>query len=538
MLKKLAIITASLFTLALLFAGGIFFYSSTPSFCRSCHIMEPFYQSWTTSKHNDIACVKCHFEPGLAGSLKGKWQASALLVQYLTNTYSPKPFANIKDASCLQEGCHVKAELGETKPFKGKAAFNHQPHFQPGLQSDLTCTSCHSPLKGEKHISVNETHCYLCHLKGVDWESQEERIPDADCRLCHKTFPKVISLGSKNIEHEKYIEGNISCHECHSHVVKGGGKVEESTCFKCHDFQERLQIKEDKEKLHKIHVVAHVECFLCHDDISHQIDHKAKMEGSDCRSCHLAKHSGVKMLYSGRGGQGVPDKPGPMFQAGVDCIGCHNDPSPVVSPDFKGRTLTTVKQRCVECHNDERYGDILDKWKGFIKTRLQAVGEKMEKGEKKVGPKPEDPKMNKLYQEARYNYFFVKQSPGVHNVGYSKSLLEAAENKLDSILGEEPIEETEETEEEEIFWFEDTEGLAPVRFSHEFHQSMFPECGECHDNLFSMEKGSSDSLGLLTMSNMKRGKYCGHCHNGEEATNITESCDMCHVDKKTNGVVE
>lgn len=530
MLKRLLIPSGILLALLLLLLSGFFYYSSTPSFCRSCHNMEPYYQSWEKSKHNNVSCVTCHLEPGIAGTLRGKYQSSALLVKYLTNTYSPKPFANIKDASCLQKGCHVKTDLVETKPFKGKAAFDHRPHFKKGLQSNLSCTSCHSPLKGEKHISVNESHCYLCHLRHADWEAPKEKKTDKECGVCHKKLPEIVSLGQKNIEHKKFSEQKISCLECHSHVVKGRGTVGESTCFKCHDVPGRRGIS--KEKMHEIHVVAHIECYLCHDDILHRSDPKAKIAGSDCKSCHLAKHSGVKSLYSGRGGIGVPDRPGPMFRAGVDCIGCHDSPPPSTHKStFKGKTLKAVKQRCVECHNDERYGNILDQWKFYLKNRLKEVGKKIKEAERKIASHARNSETNRIFQEARYNYYFVEQSPGVHNLGYSKNLLNAAEKKLDMLLGIKSLEKEESrTEEEEVIWFQDTEGLAPVPFKHELHQSMF-SCKDCHDKVFSMERGSSDTLGRLTMSNMKRGKYCGHCHNGEDATDVTENCDMCHVKK-------
>ena len=32
---------------------------------QSCHIMEPYYQSWQESSHNDVACIECHFAAGL-----------------------------------------------------------------------------------------------------------------------------------------------------------------------------------------------------------------------------------------------------------------------------------------------------------------------------------------------------------------------------------------------------------------------------------------------------------------------------------------
>ncbi|MEN3039698.1 MAG: NapC/NirT family cytochrome c, partial [Candidatus Kryptonium sp.] len=42
-------------------------FTSRPSFCPTCHYMEPFYESWKASSHRDVTCVKCHFPPGFAG---------------------------------------------------------------------------------------------------------------------------------------------------------------------------------------------------------------------------------------------------------------------------------------------------------------------------------------------------------------------------------------------------------------------------------------------------------------------------------------
>ncbi len=530
MLKRFSLFAGGIAVLAFV-AIGFSSYSSSPTFCRSCHNMEPYYQSWKESKHSGITCTKCHFDPGIVGTLRGKFEASALVVKYLTGTYSPKPFAHIEDASCLQAGCHVKEKLGETKPFKGKAEFNHQPHFKEGLENDLKCTSCHSPLKIGKHISVNEMRCYLCHLQEFDSTKTTADNSDTQCALCHKKLPKLIELGKRNIEHETIAERKVNCYECHSDVVKGRGTVKESTCYNCHNFEERVVVKGKRVELHRIHAAKHLECFLCHEDIKHRSDPKAKVAGSDCKSCHLAKHSGIKTLYSGRGGLGTPDRPGPMFQAGVDCIGCHDSAWPALNPDFKGQSKIALKKRCVECHNnDKRYGEILEQWKEIIEKRLNEVASKMEKAKFKFGKKPDDQKIARLMENASYNYYFVNQSVGIHNVGYSLNLLEAAENSLNLAMGLEIRGEVLAVPKEKgIFWFVDTEGLDPVRFDHSLHQTMSPECGDCHDRYFDMDFGSADSLGLLTMSNMIRGKYCGGCHNGEGATAVTEDCTFCHI---------
>lgn len=531
MLRKLAALTAIVVVVLIVAVAGVFHYSSSPSFCRNCHLMEPYYQSWSVSKHNDIDCVTCHFEPGVAGTIKGKFQASALLVKYLTKTYSPKPFAKIEDASCLREGCHARDKLGETAPFKGKAAFNHKPHFREDLQSSLTCTSCHSPMDSVTHISVNEQHCYLCHLRDVDVITPEGEKPDKECAVCHRDLPRVIHLGRRNIVHEELSERKIKCTECHGSVVRGRGRVAENTCYNCHEFTERAKTREDVFKLHNIHVKAHVECYLCHDEIKHGIDEKARLAGSDCRSCHMEKHSGVKTLYSGRGGLGAPERPGPMYQAGVDCIGCHDVPEPAPEPDFNGKTLIAVKKRCVECHNDKRYGDILDRWKKLIETRVEQVGAKLKKAEAAMKGKWHETDKKQLFEDARFNYQFVSQSVGIHNVGYSEELLKVAEKKLDTLLGASVKEEGEEAAvSRDVFIFEDTEGLPPAVFNHSAHRARTRDCRACHEELFPMERGATDKLGLMTMSNMSRGKFCGACHNGEDAKSVKEDCAMCHVE--------
>jgi nitrate/TMAO reductase-like tetraheme cytochrome c subunit len=46
----------------LLTAGTVGFveYSGQPSFCKNCHNMVPYYESWQTSSHKDVKCILCH----------------------------------------------------------------------------------------------------------------------------------------------------------------------------------------------------------------------------------------------------------------------------------------------------------------------------------------------------------------------------------------------------------------------------------------------------------------------------------------------
>ena len=44
---------------------GFIEYSARPGFCDNCHIMQPYYDSWATSSHREVACIQCHYAPGI-----------------------------------------------------------------------------------------------------------------------------------------------------------------------------------------------------------------------------------------------------------------------------------------------------------------------------------------------------------------------------------------------------------------------------------------------------------------------------------------
>jgi len=72
----------------------------------------------------------------------------------------------------------------------------------------------------------------------------------------------------------------------------------------------------------------------------------------------------------------------------------------------------------------------------------------------------------------------------------------------------------------------------PAVFSHKKHtQRERLRCIECHPKVFIMKVGKNVvKKGQLTMAEMKKGKYCGNCHNGHKAFSVTDiaSCKRCH----------
>ena len=232
---------------------GLLQYSTHPSFCKSCHIMKPYYDAWKTSTHNFVPCVDCHYPPGFRHHLKGKLQAISQVVKYVTRTYGTKPYAEIEDASCLQKGCHEKRLLKGKVVFLKGIIFDHKPHLQQlrrGIQ--LKCTSCHSQIVIGTHIAADERVCFACHFKNM---IEGEKI--SACTTCHSTPKEDIKFGDLTFNHADFVGRGIRCKKCHIEVIEGKGEVHEERCFSCHREPERIiRIGEDRKstRLNSSHI--------------------------------------------------------------------------------------------------------------------------------------------------------------------------------------------------------------------------------------------------------------------------------------------
>lgn len=75
--------------------------------------------------------------------------------------------------------------------------------------------------------------------------------------------------------------------------------------------------------------------------------------------------------------------------------------------------------------------------------------------------------------------------------------------------------------------------VEPVRemFSHKSHVvTIGLSCDSCHPQLFERKRGAAKAKGDYTMASLEAGKYCGACHDGSNAFNVTgpETCKVCH----------
>ncbi len=462
-LKKIFFVgIGGLFLLIIAGSIGVYSYSTQPRFCNSCHIMEPYYSAWKSSKHfGKAACVDCHYPP--AASLKEhlwhKFQASAQVVKYVTRTYSSKPFADIPDASCLRSGCHsIRLLEGKVITASG-IKFDHRPHLtETRRERKLRCVSCHSQIVVGTHVEVTYSTCFLCHFRPQ--KTDEESSRPSECLSCHQLPDKTFQLGTMAYNHKDFVtERGIACKNCHLEVVQGEGRVNPSRCLACHNQPEKLARIGDMPFLHENHVTKHhVACLHCHEEMRHgfpettghlprlnepQMPETPSLKGHppavafNCAFCHKDKHAGQLEMYAGKvSALGLPEIPSPMYLANVDCIGCHyQEEMPPEEQEFRGHTVAASPQACVKCHGPAFEG-ILKQTRTILEETLTKLREKrltLEQGlalAKKEAAETE-PILGKIREAERLEQF-VRISHGEHNI----YLAAVALRKEDTTLGE------------------------------------------------------------------------------------------------------
>lgn len=406
---------------AALFAG--IQVSSQPAFCGTCHFMKPYYQSWQTSTHKDVACVECHIAPGIGPEIRKKFEALSMVVSYFTGTYGTNAWAEVPDESCLRPGCHEQRLLVGRELFKS-VLFDHRPHLtEMRREKKLRCTSCHSQIVQGQHIAVTESTCFLCHFKDTPLNHDTAR-----CTLCHETPETIITTAGLRFDHADVKRFGMECTLCHANVVQGNAEVPQERCLTCHNEPARLARINDTEFLHRTHVTEHkVECLNCHVEIQHQIPKQLEAVGTSCETCHVGgEHSPQRDLYVGIGGKDVEPQPSAMYLAGVSCESCH-----VVTQE--GRRLAN-EVSCMSCHG-AKFLKIYQNWQETLTARFETV-QSMSKQVMALVP-PTD-----LTRRAEENIALVEKAHGVHNPGYSSTLLWKAYEDLQQTLKDAGIKQT------------------------------------------------------------------------------------------------
>lgn len=434
---KVLIITA---VLVVAFSGYMVHYTTTPGFCNRCHIMKPYYDAWKTSKHKDVSCVECHYSPDTKEQLWAKFQAITSVVQYVTQKYSSKPYAQIDDASCLRSGCHSKNLLQSKKlVYKKGIRFDHKFHLgdlRRGKQ--LRCVSCHSQIVVGTHVEVTDSTCYLCHFRHAP--DQKGVLPLGNCTTCHEAPKKEIQFQGFKFNHQDFVGSrHVACETCHTDVIQGEGKARKEKCYDCHGEPERLARWDDVTFMHDVHVAKRkVDCTRCHDEIKHGMQTaKVRVMEYSCNACHAQTHSGPKDMFMGERGRGVPTTPSHMYTSRLDCLACHvQKKGEETSGGSDGRTFVASEKACTNCHGN-KYKGMLKDWTDTFEVILKDIEPKLAAARQTLEKTAKTEKLQaarKLYDDARYNADFVKVGKGVHNPFYAAELIQVADRNLDRLF--------------------------------------------------------------------------------------------------------
>ncbi len=522
---------------------GLVHHTAQPEFCDSCHIMEPYYASWQASSHSNVACIECHYEPGAVETFEGKFKALSQLAKYVTRTQGTKPWAEVSDQSCMRSGCHSVRMLEGEVAFKS-VAFDHRHHLLETRRGrKLRCVTCHSQIVQGEHVSVTTSVCFMCHfMPGHDGTVPQKT---SDCLLCHGPPDKPVLVAGREFVHADYVSRGVSCRECHDPVISGEGTVRRERCHTCHAEVGHIERIGETEFLHQKHVTDHkVECFECHDEISHGLlDLPRLSEAGDaegCGACHMTPHQAAESLYSGTGAHGVVDSPSRMHETRVACRACHTGRTPTGSSDdlddehpkvHGGLVAAAGEVDCLHCHGIGFKG-MLAQWQGAVGAEVARLQPLLQETEGALRGQPGHPARQPLV-EARENLDLVALdgSRGAHNVTYALDVLRASAERIDQARG---LLDLPSSERSAATPFVSRHGcstchlgietrkveLADGRaFPHEAHVRNGLECSSCH---------SVDHHGAPAPDRAE----CASCHHTAASGRDPQDCAACHAEQR------
>ncbi|MBW2145640.1 MAG: NapC/NirT family cytochrome c [Deltaproteobacteria bacterium] len=517
---------------------GAFAYkiSETPAFCSLCHNMKPYVDSWKVSSHNMVTCVACHYKPGFLNHLRGKWTDGQVSLVYFVTGKTPGKFhAEISDESCLQ--CHPREKLKDDRIFKS-VRFSHSNHLEQLRRGKkLRCTTCHGQIVQGKHLTVSESDCFICHFKPEEDKAEApHELYLSRCTLCHKDLPEEIYIQGRKFYHGRYVGYGIQCQVCHVDIVQGDGKADWKKCVECHSEPERLETRYTSDILHRNHVTERkVECYRCHQEIQHRMIKAPTLVNFEqsCLVCHARRqHMGPREMYRGTGGIDVDDQPSRMYLANVDCASCHmhQETHPGTDLFSEDGLRMDMGQACIRCHGPG-YDRMLQRWKEVMARLENDTSQRIYSAQQALyGVKQEEKSRagyryaQRLLSEARFNFSFVLNGRGHHNIDYALRLLTIANRKAEEaksliIAGYVPENITLVEANCTSLCHADAETkvvkLRQAAFPHADHvQDSGMACMECH--------GGGQDHGITYFKN------CNTCHHGEGAGEV--SCQDCHTE--------
>ncbi|WML59063.1 NapC/NirT family cytochrome c [Neobacillus sp. PS2-9] len=384
---------------------GSISYTSTSSFCSTCHEMAPEHVTFQASAHNQIKCIQCHIKPGTKNLVIHKIESLKEVYSHIVGP--PDKIVHsvaVSNGSCEQ--CHSRNRLVTAT---GDLIVNHKGHAEEGIP----CITCHSgvthakivergindastyiywtkenakKLMGEKNIKPNMGTCIDCHdqvnqgkkpwkeiaysLPEVNNRNQEEKVvgvnyietPEMRAGIWERELPEIKqktvleAMGKQQTD----VKISMECFTCHQQIKTpenhdihnwtqrhGEFAVKElDKCLNCH--QDSLWIKElEKQDIKSLLTDTKKKITYKQDLVTVAKESRNNYFCSTCHAYSPANHQDrYTWLYDAhRKNSGTPEER-------RRCFVCHDNEK----PDVKGGTAPSDVY-CDFCHKGEFIGE-------------------------------------------------------------------------------------------------------------------------------------------------------------------------------------
>ncbi len=335
--------------------GGMEYYTARPNFCGTCHVMDPYYESWSHDIHGaklDVWCVECHYAPGEQHTIKAKFKGLSQVASYFSGRYgASRPRAHVDDASCMRSKCHGDGAHLDKSLLIGEPRTEIRliSGFETEVQRTPTVRFVHS-----KHLDssarLEETDAALDKLTA----KLKTKMSAEDFAQLEKACRSIRSVSERQSEIASVLTRLGLAHLTDDavelmrleHTRLRLAQLDGINCAACHSYDE-------SSKNHFF--VNQQSCFVCHFT-----NQEFNRHTGECLQCHepptrtIAVHSLPPSVRDGATPPADAQAAGAammnhldIINRGIDCASCHLD---VIQGDSQ-----VSARDCARCHDQQRF---------------------------------------------------------------------------------------------------------------------------------------------------------------------------------------
>ncbi|MEE9167302.1 MAG: cytochrome c3 family protein [Candidatus Neomarinimicrobiota bacterium] len=324
------------------------------------------------------------------------------------------------------ESCHAKSHAAQLDLFSGMGGKDVPPHPNPMFDEGLNCQGCHIfhqlesgfAEMGETALARAES-CEKCHGGGYgrilqQWKNLMARKVDL-LRIAFTTVEAdigssvvsekarqnaLVMVNDARFNFELVEQGNFVHNVAYSdellsaahdrlaealNLIGSTSAIPEiavyselvpSECKNCHYGQEEIDVATFGITFsHSIHIERNrLLCSKCHSNMRQHGELVIRRD--ECLSCHHSQdevscekcHNIQSKIYSGSVDFATEAMPDFMYEAGVECRGCHEG--------TQGQVERVGADKCADCHDSE-YKELLIEWQEATARSMEEVSGKM-----------------------------------------------------------------------------------------------------------------------------------------------------------------